>query len=427
MMALTLKAVLFTSLAIAATFACGGGNGDGDEGSANAGDGDSANNNGDGDRVQLGGASGTGDGDSGNGGDGDSSGSGDGDGIGKACASSDQDARLTQANLLFVVDRSGSMNCNAPQYTSDACDQPEKQRPGKPSKWEETQAAISGALDSLVGAENVNVGLTVFPKPDPVEQCLVSTAPDVEIKRLTNNHKNDIDDFLGAVAPQGETPIAGASLTSYNYLSDALVNGDLEGNTFVVLFTDGEETCDVDDMGAPTEVSTNFVDEKVSDATLFNIRTFVIGAPGSEGARSPLSEIAFQGLTAASDDCSHGANNVTRGDCHFDMTESTDFVGDLSSALSEITNDKALSCVYDVPSQGSVDLSKVNVSYTPDGGEPVDILRDDSADCDDGANGWQYSADFTKINLCGDACDDVKERDGGLVSIVLGCPTLVVR
>ena len=98
----------------------------------------------------------SGDGDSGDG----ASGSGDDDGIGKGCASTDQDARLTQANLLFVVDRSGSMNCNAPQYTMAVCDKPEKQRSGDPSKWEETQAAISGALESLpIGAENVNVGL----------------------------------------------------------------------------------------------------------------------------------------------------------------------------------------------------------------------------------------------------------------------------
>jgi len=327
--------------------------------------------------------------------------------------------------LLFVVDRSGSMNCNAPQYTELACTNPEKQVPGEPSKWEETQAALSGALESLVGAENVHVGLTVFPKPDAVEQCLVSAAPDVPIKKLTAAHKGAIDTFLTEVAPQGETPIAGASLTSYQYLADALVDEELKGNTFVVLFTDGQETCDVDGGGAPTDVYTSFVDQKVADATLFNIRTFVIGAPGSEGARASLSEIAFQGLTAADDSCSHGASNPETGDCHFDMTESSDFVGDLSLALSAITNDKALSCVYDIPATG-VDLNKVNVTYTAEDSEAVDILRDDSEECEDGAQGWQYASDFTQIILCGDICDQVKEQDG-VVRIVLGCPTMIVR
>lgn len=398
----------------------------GDESSdAEASDSDSSRGDGDGDLSFGGDQNGDGDGDSGDGDSGDGDGdSGDGD-TGKACASTDQNARLTQANLLFVVDRSGSMNCNAPEYTSEACVNPEKQEPGEPSKWEETRAALSGALESLVGAENVHVGLTVFPKPDDVEQCLVSSSPDVSILKLTQAHKNSIDDFLEGVAPQGETPIAGASLTSYSYLAEQLVNGELEGNTFVVLFTDGAETCDVDDEGEPTAVFTNFLDTKVEDATKFNIRTFVIGAPGSEGARSSLSEIAFQGLTALSDDCSHGANNVATGDCHFDMTESTDFVGDLSDALSQITNDKALSCVYNVPTGTAVDLKKVNVSYTPEGGESEDLLRDDSAACDDGANGWQYTDNFDKIVLCGDVCERVQEQ-AGVVRIVLGCPTKVV-
>lgn len=416
----------FAALALGSALSACGGSGDDDSGS---GDGDSGAGDGDGD---LGGASGDGDGDGdiqvgdGDGaGDGDmGGGSGDGDGDSETCASSDQNARLTRANLLFVVDRSGSMNCNAPQYTDVACVNPQKQDPSEPSKWEETVEALSGALEALVGAENVNVGLTVFPQPDAVEQCLVATEPDVAIERLTSGHKQDIDDFLENVAPQGETPIAGASLTSYQYLADALVDEELEGNTFVVLFTDGQETCDVDEEGTPTAVFDDFLSNKVEDATLFNIRTFVIGAPGSEGARASLSEIAFQGLTATTEDCSHGANNEEVGDCHFDMTESDDFIGDLSSALSEITNDKALSCVYDVPGNGGVDLSRVNVTYTPEEGDAVDILRDDS-ECEGGANGWQYSQDFTQIILCGDICEEVKEQPG-LVSIELGCPTMVV-
>lgn len=420
----TWKAVSLTGFALALAAACGGSGDDTGEGDFGDGDGDAAGD-GDGDTAgdgdSLGGAAGDGD----VAGDGDTAGDGDGD-IGKACASTDQDARLTQANLLFVVDRSGSMNCNAPEYTDLPCDNPEKQVPGEPSKWEETSSALSGALEALVGAENVNVGLVLFPKEDPVEQCLVSVEPDVAIKRLTADHKADIDAYLADVAPQGETPIAGASLTSYQYLSEQLVAEELKGNTFVVLFTDGQETCDVDEEGTPTSVYTNFVDQKVDDATLFNIRTFVIGAPGSEGARASLSEIAFQGLAATSDDCSHGGDTATEGDCHFDMTESENFVEDLSGALSEITNDKALSCVYDVPGTGNVDLNKVNVTYTPEGGDPVDIVRDESAECEEGAEGWQYTSDFSQIILCGDICDQVQEEDG-LVSIVLGCPTVIVR
>jgi hypothetical protein len=50
------------------------------------------------------------------------------------------------------------------------------------------------------------------------------------------------------------------------------------------------------------------------------IRTFVVGVPGSEPARTVLSSIAKQGGTAA-DGC-----DPQLGNCHFDMTMAKDLV-----------------------------------------------------------------------------------------------------
>ncbi len=355
------------------------------------------------------------------------SGSSSSGGAGNECASTDQNAKLTPANLLFVLDRSGSMNCNAPeddpQHDALCETQPVKRVADAPSKWEMTRDALKGALESLVGAENVSVGVTVFPRPHDTLECSVREEPDVDIKKLTAAQKEDIDTFLDGVAPAGKTPIAGASILSYKYLSDELVAGNLKGNTFVVLLTDGAETC------TDQATSDEFVETDVHNATRFNIKTFVIGAPGSAPGRSMLSEVAFNGLTPQADMCTHGGAEPDVGDCHFDMTTSTDFEGDLAKALGKITSDKALSCVFDVPKSSGgvkVDLNKVNVTFTPSTGKAVDVLKDDTEPCNDGANGWQYSADKTKLFLCGDICDDVKADDGGEVRIVLGCPTEIV-
>src|SRR5262249_27388336 len=161
--------------------------------------------------------------------------------------------------------------------------------------------------------------------------------------------------LLNAVEPSGETPLAGATILSYQHLDQLLEAADLKGNQFVVLLTDGAETCKVDELP-------KLVSEDVPNARLLNIRTFVIGAPGIEQARARLSQMAWEGGTASSQDCDHAGDEPDEGDCHFDMTTSTDFAADLNKALKEIAQTKILSCEFDVPKNDSgqgVDLGKV--------------------------------------------------------------------
>jgi hypothetical protein len=340
---------------------------------------------------------------------------------GLTCAASAQQGVLVPASLLFLIDRSGSMNCNPPEGDSalneDCRVNPVKQNPSELSKWEVTREALRGALDSLSGKPNVSVGISVFPKPHDVQNCLVAEAPDVAIERLDGTHRAVIDSFLDGVAPRGDTPIAGTTILGYRYLSEQIRSGALTGNTFVVLFTDGAETCDPQYLG-------QLVDHDVPLATRFNIKTFVIGAPGSEDGRALLSQVAFNGLTPRGASCDHAAASANVGDCHFDMTTSTDFAGELAAALQAISGDASLSCQLDIPrnpSGGGVDLDQVNVTLTSDGGDAVPVLRDDSS-CEGSADGWQYSADGTKIVLCGSTCDQARNA-GGRIDIELGCPT----
>jgi hypothetical protein len=54
--------------------------------------------------------------------------------------------------------------------------------------------------------------------------------------------------------------------------------------------------------------------------------------------------------------------------------------------------------------------------------------RDDSAACDQGANGWQFvknsdgSDDLSRVLLCGEYCDRVKQNSGAIqVDVIVGC------
>jgi hypothetical protein len=331
-----------------------------------------------------------------------------------------------------VLDKSGSMNCNPPEgdeaLNARCANFPIQEDPNKPTKWQVTSAAFVDALDALSEQANIQGGLMLFPVPERAaagassreEACWVDGVADVEVGALDASGRGDIGTVLEAVAPAGETPIVGATILGYKYLSEAIRAGDIEGNHFVVLLTDGAETCE-------PGLLQKLVDVDVPNARLWNIRTFVIGAPGSERARSLLSNIAFEGGTASSSGCIHGGSAPDVGDCHFDMTESSDFARDLALALQEISRTTVLACEYEIPENpdgGGVNLNEVNVTFTPGSGRRERILKNDSGDCDS-VDGWQYSEDFAKIVLCGDVCERVQADPEGRVSIELGCPTVV--
>jgi hypothetical protein len=337
------------------------------------------------------------------------------------CASAEVTGRLDTANLLFVIDRSGSMNCNLPEHgqTTERCAAfPAKDFPNQPSKWELTRDALITAFGALEMNGNARVGINMFPIPNtncwPWEPRDVPGEPiaSVDVQNLDAAHSTGLETFLRGVMPGGQTPIAGATIIGYRYLQSRIVSGALNGNFFLVLMTDGAETCEV---GALPELLKN-PDGFVYNAGLLGIPTFVIGAPGSEEARGLLSEIAYIGGTARSAGCSHApSGNV--GDCHFDMTRSTNFAADLTAALNAI-NTTVLSCELEVPTGSNVDRSKVNIEING-----TTIGKDDRSACGT-ANGWQYKAgDSTKIELCGSACATAK-TPGATLKIVLGCTTI---
>ncbi|MFC1642827.1 hypothetical protein ACFL5O_09110 [Myxococcota bacterium] len=333
------------------------------------------------------------------------------------CAASEVQGTLNPANLLFVVDQSGSMNCNLPEHGQSIAEcelSPAKKDPSQPSKWELTKQALSGVLDVIQesGVE-VTVGMSMFPEADSL--CGVPNEPNVELAPLVDDHNATVDAFLETVVPNGNTPLAGATILSYAHLFDHLREGGVMGNVFVVLMTDGFETCKVEELE-------KLLGEDVPNAfELLSIRTFVIGAPGSEEARSLLSQIAWAGGTASSPDCLHDPLPTNAGDCHFDMTESKDFAADLAKTLRQISVE-ALACELDVPkgdAQNGVDLDKVNVDINGDPFSPTDCSVE-------GNSGWQYTSNRTRIVLCGQACEGAKQ-DSATVSIVLGCPTRLTQ
>lgn len=336
-----------------------------------------------------------------------------------SCTAMPYVSKQLPTSLSFVVDRSRSMLCNLPPLQSSAeCEQtPVPRDPSAATKWRIVQDALVKTFDMLPGGSALSA-LTFFSNDG---ECGVHSKPSVELAPLSDVQRNALSSAVQGARPNGKTPIVGATILAYAHLHQ---EAKAPGNRFVVLITDGAESCNPDKIG-------QLLDVEVKKARDANIRTFVIGAPGSEGARAFLSELAFRGGTAQSPSCKHDiAGAPDQGDCHLDMTKSEDFAAALGSALGVVSS-AAVGCDFAVP--GSGNTSDVNVQYTPSSGQtPICFPADESKPCNAGANGWQFakkqdgSRDTSRVVVCGPACDSIKKDPAARVDILVGCAPILL-
>ena len=337
-------------------------------------------------------------------------------------------AQEIPASILFLVDRSGSMACNPPPVQSvQACNtMPIAAEPSMPSRWQIAIAALKESLGMLQGS-HASAGLTFFSVDNA---CGVDSTPSVGINPVSVPQRLAIAAALDGIAPRGGTPIVGAVILAYAHLHQ---EAKAPGNRYVVLLTDGEESCgfggDDRDAADLARARRHLLEVEVQKAREANIRTFVIGAPGSEGARGFLSQLAFAGGTARKPDCVHGDPDAESGDCHHDLTTSSDFAQVLAQALGEIRG-HALGCEFPTPNGRS---RLINVQYGAEGGQAPVCLALDERPCNGGADGFQFakhpdgSDDLSKVVLCGAACERVQRTPGLTIDVILGCEAVAVQ
>ncbi len=337
---------------------------------------------------------------------------GQGGGTIEACLSSTFGASAEPANLMFQLDVSGSMNC---QPTDTVC---ATGNPNPTSRWEVFKKELLVALSTL--PDTTGAGLFHYPtgkgsfSGNPTG-CIPQT-PDVALAPLATSQPAMITK-LNAIIPEGGTPTHDA----VNVALAALAQANVQGNKFLVLATDGQATfcagCNLFCSSAEQVADNDKLIQDVAAAASQGVRTFVLGAPGSENYRAILSKMA----TAGGTDSAAGCSDVGPTYCHYDMTSSPDFGAALAAALQAIGG-KALSCTYDIPPQdGTFDPLLVNVELTSNGAKST-VLQDPTHQ-----NGWDYSGDKKKILLYGPACDSAKAALGGTMTILYGCPTQVAK
>ena len=343
-----------------------------------------------------------------------SGGSGGTGGLPTSCSGQYSTATLEPTNLLFLIDRSGSMNCNAPpvQTTENCRISLQKFDSNQPSKWEITRQAVSEALQAVVGTSRLNVAAALYPTGNTETTCDFPREPQVRFAPLDTGQATNIRNLLDATVPLGATPIFFSLASTYNYIQNNF--SMLGGATWVILLTDGSESCSTE---AQVVDLLNAMVPAARDA--LQISTVAVGLPGSEEGRALLSEIAWKGGSAV-DACTHSAvwppTDPTQGDCHYDLSGAADFSTALHAALPAIIQ-PALDCKVAVP-PGVADLNLVNVQLN---GRL--IPKDSGRVCE--VEAWHYTPDRSKIVLCGPACSEARAPQSR-IDIMVGCPTSVL-
>jgi len=313
-----------------------------------------------------------------------------GGGVNNECASVKAQAEKLPLEMIVVLDKSGSM-C---EYTSGTnprdCN-------NASSKWKVVTKALETFFRSFESTD-ITVSLIAFPNGNecsassyqtPIERQKLPLGADALVTRMNG------------LSPNGSTPTTPAAQGAVNYAKTVETAQAGKGKTVIVFATDGY----------PQDCSGNSIDAagNVLATVSTTIKSYVIGVGG---LLQDLDRLAAKGGTTK-------AILVSTADTAKAAT-------DLTAALSQIRG-ASLSCEYAVPAPPAgqtLDVNKVNVQFTLQGGQPETLPY--SADCSN-AKGWRYdnATAPTKIQLCQNACDNVKSVAGttAKLDVVLGCKT----
>jgi len=317
------------------------------------------------------------------------------------------------AVVLFLVDTSLSM-ADAPGGTMGG----RGMGGGGMSKMALTQTALNSAFMTL--DPSLNVGLVFFPHVAANTMPCFDAQVEVPIAPLAAAQLTLLTTQVSGVTADGSTPTHDA----FAFAVETLRATTAQGDKYIVLITDGEPSYTLGCVGTgmPGQMLNNqpLIDAAGAAFTTDGIKTFVVGSPGSENARSSLSAMARLGGTGPAGCMDTG----TPAYCHFDMTQNTaNFSASLSEALGMISAQIPVDCAFDLPRPPAgmtLDLNQIDITVTDDNGAMTAIGRDPAGDC--ATDGWVYVGNPpTGVKLCGALCDSVNAQPGAAIEVKYGC------
>jgi len=204
------------------------------------------------------------------------------------CGNSASTMTAVPADLLLLLDRSGSMTSDI--ASDDPCD-------ATTGACSERWATMGQAMRKVLATSSANIhwGLKLFSTPglstglgEVPMGCVV--LPDMEVPvEVGSSHADAIVDRMGATTPNYNTPTRAAVQTATTYLG-SLHDGRAK---YILLATDGQPNCpSAGDV--PTAPDLPAALQAIATARAAGIKVYVIGVGPSAGN---LDEMARQGGT----------------------------------------------------------------------------------------------------------------------------------
>lgn len=298
----------------------------------------------------------------------------DDDGVGDPCdpdppgdTCGDENAAFTHEgpNVLFILDKSGSMN--------------------EDNKWDQATTALDNLAVTLAGG--IRVGLALFPG-DGGECAEPTLALPMGI-----HTEQEIRDSYGNASPDGRTPMRLALQTAreQDWVSDPSDPMNATRSKVIVLITDGMPNC-LDGVGDQDDP-----DGPVSEAGMLaalGVPVYVVGFGNGVDADN-LDAVAQAGGTDNPDDPDHLYFQADNGQ---ELEDALFTIGTLVAGC---------------------DLA---LSETPPDPARLYVLLNGTAIPRDDPNGWVYQAGPNRVQLQGDACMTLQSSGSPDFQVLFGCP-----
>jgi hypothetical protein len=292
------------------------------------------------------------------------------------CGSQTNSTTQQPADVLLVLDRSGSMNndiaeecrCAGSSSGSDPCPDQNACK----DRW----TTVSAALETTLAATpDINWGLKLYSTTG--NGCDVNDGVEVQVAA---NTASAIMSQIQRTKPNGNTPTAAAITKATAYLK-TLTDPN---NKVILLATDGQPNC----KPGASRTSESDVDgtlDAIKAAYAAGFFVYVIGIGPSVGN---LDNFAVAGGTTK----------------HYPATSPDQ----LAAALASISVAVA-SCTF-------------SLNTVPPDVNNVAVYLDKALVPQNAANGWSFGASSQVIVLNGSTCDRIKASTGSIVQVLFGCP-----